>query len=39
MHRFRTRFLYCVERGRPLRGTWLRLGRLGTFVWVKPNGR
>lgn len=34
MRSFRTRFLYAFERGAPLRGLRLKLGRFGTFIWV-----
>lgn len=35
MGRFRTRFLYAFERGRPITGWAVRLGRLGTIAFLR----
>jgi hypothetical protein len=31
--RFRTRLIYVFERGTPIRGARIGLGRFGTIVW------
>lgn len=35
MTRFRTRFLYAFERGRPISGWAVRLGRFGTVTFLR----